>query len=300
MNDLQSCCENFIPLLLADDTKLLRIGLNADVYQSELDEVFTWTQDNKLPLILDKCSHSTFKGDFETLYLENDAVENKCWEKDLGLIVQNDLEWSRHIDNNCSKGFKIFYMIERNVSNLPNQSKLHLHKSMTVPRVLYASCCFELSMYVSRQLGTTAKLTKKSFNGLWGKVSLTRKPRTNSNVYRCRDIDNWTTSSFLWNWYKVTTTLMIWNYREWVSLSAESWSSIRKDTANPNYSRLSSIEPREKWTPWSWTSWIATRKIWNTSYSSYFGRSLQTSMKILCSWRIGSDGTRNNCRDRWN
>ena len=110
INDLPSCCENIIPLLFADDTKLLRIGLNANIYQSELDEVFTWTQDNKLPLNLDSCSHLTFEGDIETFYLENDAVNNKCWEKDLGLIVQKDLKWNRHIDNACSKGFKNFFI----------------------------------------------------------------------------------------------------------------------------------------------------------------------------------------------
>ena len=113
--------------------------------------------DNKLPLNLDKCSHLTFKGDIETFYLENDAVEIKCLEKDLGLIVQNDLKWNRHIDNACSKGLKIFYMIKRNVSNLPYQSKLDLYKSMIVSKILYASCCFGLSMYVSRQLENLQK-----------------------------------------------------------------------------------------------------------------------------------------------
>ena len=157
INDLPSCCEKIIPLLFADDTNFLRIWLKANIYQSELDEVFTWTQDTKLPLNLDKCSHLTFKGDIETFYLENDAFENKCWEKDLGLLLQNDSKWNRYIDNACSKGFKTFYMIKSNVSNLPILSKLDLYKSMIVPRVLYASCCFGLSMYVSRQLENLQK-----------------------------------------------------------------------------------------------------------------------------------------------
>ena len=63
--------------------------------------------------------HSYLSGRSQRVRVENDAVEIKCWDKDLGLIVQNDLKWNRHIENACSKGFKIFYMIKRNVSNLP-------------------------------------------------------------------------------------------------------------------------------------------------------------------------------------
>ena len=131
--------------------------MNANIYQPELDEVLTWTQDNKLHLNSDKCSHLTFKGDIDTFYQENEAVENKCWEKDLGLVVQNDLKTNRHIDNACSKRLKIFYLIKRNVSNICYRSKLDLYKSMIVPSVLYASCCFGLCMYASRQLENLEK-----------------------------------------------------------------------------------------------------------------------------------------------
>ena len=152
INDLPACFESAVPFLFADDAKLLRIGVDANTYQSELDTFYDWTVHNKLPLNLEKCSHITYKGDGGTFYLENEAVQNKLMEKDLGLIVQSDLKWSHHIDKACAKAFRIYFMIKRNVSNLSYQSKLQLYKSMIVPTVLYASCCYGLTAYVSRQL----------------------------------------------------------------------------------------------------------------------------------------------------
>ena len=51
-------------------------------------------------------------------------------------------------------------MIKRIVSNIPYRSKLGLYKSMIVPRVLYASCCFGLSMFVSRQLESLQRIVQ--------------------------------------------------------------------------------------------------------------------------------------------
>ena len=298
INDLPLCCENTIPLLFADDTKLLRIGLNANIYQSELDEVFTWTQDNKLPLNLDKCSHLTFKGDIETFYLENDAVENKCWEKDLGLIVQNDLKWNRHIDNACSKGFKIFYMIKRNVSNLPCQSKLDLYKSMIVPRVLYASCCFGLSMYVSRQL---ENLQKRIVQWILGK-----KYSYKEALYKLKLLpltmylqlnDVLMLSKLIQGHYHVDDLRlpgMIFSVRGELKFNSERPSKSQLQQAF--FYRTTRIVNNLK------------LDILNCDQKSLKHQLLQLFWKkfadfdenLSCSWRIGCDCTRNNCRDKWN
>ena len=98
---------------------------------------------------------------FQGWYRDLLSRKRRCWKqmlgKDLGLIVQNDLKWNRHFDNACSTGFKFFYMIKRNVSNLPHQSKVDLYERMIIPSVLYASCWFGLSMYVSSQLESSQK-----------------------------------------------------------------------------------------------------------------------------------------------
>ena len=63
-------------------------------------------------------------------------------QKDPGLTISSDLNWSIHIDNACKKANRVFFMIKRNTNNLNRTAKLSLYKSMVVLVLTYVSPCF--------------------------------------------------------------------------------------------------------------------------------------------------------------
>ena len=75
-------------------------------------------------------------------------------QKDLGVIISNDMSWNLHIDKTEVKANKNFFLIKRNISNLIRVVKLNLFKSMIVPVIFYASPCFALNKYVISELET--------------------------------------------------------------------------------------------------------------------------------------------------
>ena len=51
-------------------------------------------------------------------------------QKDLRVIISNDMSWNLHIDKAGLKAHKTFFAIKRNISNLNKVAKLNLLKSM--------------------------------------------------------------------------------------------------------------------------------------------------------------------------
>ena len=72
INDLPDKCNTVIPLLFADDAKIISINLGRDEFQKDLDNVNLWTLENNLPFNVDKCTHLNFgKNDFLLFSLMN-------------------------------------------------------------------------------------------------------------------------------------------------------------------------------------------------------------------------------------
>ena len=75
-------------------------------------------------------------------------------QKDLEVIIANDMSWNLHIDRAGLKANKNFFAIKRNISNLNRVAKLNLFKSMIIPVILYASPCLGLNKYGMSELET--------------------------------------------------------------------------------------------------------------------------------------------------
>ena len=93
INDLPSVCNHSTSFLYADDAKFLRIGtLNAE-FQNNLNNIFTWTQQNQIAFNASKCTHLPVKRP-----TSSDSILIKVSEeKDLGIIVKSNLGWTSHI-----------------------------------------------------------------------------------------------------------------------------------------------------------------------------------------------------------
>ena len=147
INDLPSVCKHSTSFLYADDAKFLRIGtLNADV-QKDLNNIFTWTQQNQIAFNASKCTHLPVKrATSSDFYFDSILIKKVSEEKDLGIIVKSDLGWTSHIKLRRGKALSTLRMLKRNPLPLNTKTKLNLFKSMVIPVLLYGSACYQLNV----------------------------------------------------------------------------------------------------------------------------------------------------------
>ena len=151
INDLPDKCNTVIPLLFADDAKFISINLGRDEFQKDLDNVNLWTLENNMPFNVDKFTHLNFGKNRFSFNFKNEQIAHVDCQKDLGLIVSNDLTWSQHMEKTRVKANRVFFMIKRNTSILHWKAKLNLYKSMVILVIMYASSCIGLNKYVITQ-----------------------------------------------------------------------------------------------------------------------------------------------------
>lgn len=81
-----------------------------------VEEVVTWSRDNKLVLNADKCKEMVIdfkksKQPFDTICVNSINLERVSFAKILGLIFSNDLTWNRHVDMIITKGNKRMFFL---------------------------------------------------------------------------------------------------------------------------------------------------------------------------------------------
>ena len=73
----------------------------------------------------------------------NGTIEVTCTHRDLGLIMNDSLTWTAHIDNRLKRAYKSIYLIKRNTSTkLSCRSKVNFYKRTVIPILCYASPCW--------------------------------------------------------------------------------------------------------------------------------------------------------------
>ena len=114
-----------------------------------------------MPFNVDKCTHVSFTKSSNNICFNNTETKLVDTQKDLGVVISNDMSWNLHIDKAGLKTNKNFFAIKRNISNLNKVAKLNLLKSMIIPVVLYASPCFDLNKYIMSKLETIQRRAVK-------------------------------------------------------------------------------------------------------------------------------------------
>ena len=61
----------------------------------------------------------------------------------LGLIVNETMQWSSHINNLAVKASKVLNFIKRNLSNFSSKTKASVYLSLVRPIMEYASCAWD-------------------------------------------------------------------------------------------------------------------------------------------------------------
>ena len=150
INDLTMNCNNFLPILFADDTNLIAShrDLNTLVnhVNNELLDVFKWFQLNKLTLNIKKCNfmifsnkNKTFPKEKPRILINGSEICQVTHTKFLGVIIDDHLNWKQHIDTVCMKSMKMLGILRKVCPFVLPSSHLTLYYSLVFPHLNYCN-----------------------------------------------------------------------------------------------------------------------------------------------------------------
>ncbi|PJE77527.1 hypothetical protein CI610_03548 [invertebrate metagenome] len=147
INDLPEITASQSPLF-ADDTKLYRqINSNDDVQilQNDLDKLQIWSNTWLLKFHPKKCKVLSIKSSEKRQYYmsgpgeEKFQLENITCEKDIGVMIDEDLNFKKHIQLSVNKANSIVGLIRRSFVYLDESMFTLLFKALVRPHLEYAA-----------------------------------------------------------------------------------------------------------------------------------------------------------------
>ena len=142
INDLPDSVNSNV-LLFADDTKVFnRISSNRDseVLQQDINNLYLWSTTWQLPFHPGKCKvlHLGNNNSENIYHMDNTPLETSEMEKDLGVIIDDRLSFSPHIDKAIKKANSVMGIIRRTFKHLDICTFTKLYKSLVRPHLEYA------------------------------------------------------------------------------------------------------------------------------------------------------------------
>ena len=147
-NDIPMCIEeNSTLALFADDSKLYRTlssPTSSASLQHDLCNITRWTTNNQMELNVVKCKAmhiSRKRTSTQTQYVINEnIVEQVPIIKDLGVLITNNLCWSKHIESIVSSANKTLGLVKRICKEVKNtNTRKTLYCALVRPKLEYAS-----------------------------------------------------------------------------------------------------------------------------------------------------------------
>lgn len=142
MNDLPNCTQNSMSTLFADDTTLSIADANYDtlvpMVNEEVANVHKWIRENRLTVNIDKTelmlisNKSTNHNNNKVLFDGNYLKFTDC-SMFLGLKLDNNLNFSKHIDYIGGKVAKNIWLFSKIRHNLPEKARLNYYYSRIFP-----------------------------------------------------------------------------------------------------------------------------------------------------------------------
>jgi len=142
--DLLSCKVS----LYADDTLLyqtVNITKDAELFQANINAVYEWSIKWKMPFNEKKFQAINFG---KVTPISHYKLSTTClaWAEDtkrLGVIIQSDLRFDQHINNKCTKFWKILGGIKHLMYDAPKDAKLLAYTSLCRPILNYAGVVWD-------------------------------------------------------------------------------------------------------------------------------------------------------------
>ncbi len=144
INDLPENIKSEV-FLFADDTKIYRTIQTCDdqsSLQADLDKLSQWSEKWLLKFNSAKCKHMHIArpiADSATYNLNSTRLETITQEKDIGVIIDNDLSFDCHISEKAKKATQMFAMLRRTFHHLNDNLFLPQYKSLVRVQLDFAS-----------------------------------------------------------------------------------------------------------------------------------------------------------------
>jgi len=164
INDLPSVIDTKCKVF-ADDTKLYHPILSLidfEILQNDLDKLIIWSNTWLLGFNEAKCKvmHVGKHNPCYNYSLNGVVLETVKEEKDLGVLVTDELSFSKYIAKAAAKANSVLGMIKRTFSYIDRESFLILYKSFVRPHLEY--CVQVWSPYLERDKQVLEKVQRRA------------------------------------------------------------------------------------------------------------------------------------------
>ena len=141
INDLEKDVVNKV-LKFADDTKLIgkvSVSEEIDLLRTDLKLLVKWSEDWQMLFNVDKCKvmHFGYNNTEANYEMENLVLESVEEERDLGVMIQNNLKFDKQCLKAANAGNQVLGMIKRSFSFRDKDNILLLYKTLVRPKLEY-------------------------------------------------------------------------------------------------------------------------------------------------------------------
>ncbi len=150
INDLPDCVSSAKTYLFADDTKcsqLISSPSDVNLLQADLDRLYQWSVKWSLSFNEQKCIVLQFRKDPSAILsldqpytLDDKPILVKECHRDLGLLIQQSLNWSKHYNHITAKAYAVLSQLKRTFSPSNSQfTKKRLYLALVHSQITYCS-----------------------------------------------------------------------------------------------------------------------------------------------------------------
>lgn len=152
---------NSQPYLYADDTTLFETVSNradsADRLSSDLNTIIDWSNKWKVTINPTKSKCITFslkqnKEHHPSLFMDGKYVDEVGFHEHLGLTLQSNMSWKKHITKMCEKAYKRLNLLKPLKYKLDRSTLICLYKSMVRPLLEYGDVVWDNCSIVEQQM----------------------------------------------------------------------------------------------------------------------------------------------------
>ena len=165
INDLPNEIESFCSIF-ADDTKIYNSASNSSVIQDDIDTLSNWSDHWKLYFNTSKCKcmHIGRNNTNHTYTMTSNGQTSNITEcdeeKDLGVIIDNELKFDSHIQEAIKRANRTLGLIKRTFSYLDKEMFLMLYKGLVRPILEYGNVIW--SPHLKRQSSAIEKVQRRA------------------------------------------------------------------------------------------------------------------------------------------
>ena len=192
INDLPSRVSS-MSRLFADDTLLhnkTSENSGRQTMQQDLKNLESWENQWEMKFHPDKCNvlpitRNRKKDPNPDYVLHEQKLEQVNDTKYLGVTIQSNLEWDKHIDQVCLKANKMLGLLRRNIKIAPKATKKLGYKALVRPVLEY--CCCVWDPHLQKNINKLEKVQRRA-----ARFVLNRHKKTDSVESMLREL-NWDT-----------------------------------------------------------------------------------------------------------